>query len=65
MTRLRIGLPGLDSRQGQGFFSLRHRVHTCSGTHPTSCSVGTVGSLSESKAAGACSWPHTSIHCRS
>jgi hypothetical protein len=30
---------------GTGNFSLRHRVQTCSGTHPASYSMGTVGSF--------------------
>jgi hypothetical protein len=48
-------LYGLDDRgsrfrfpAGAGNYSLRHRVHNCSGTHPASYQMGTGG-----KAAGA------------
>jgi len=32
VTRLRVGRPGSDSRQGEGFLSLRNHVQTGSGT---------------------------------
>jgi hypothetical protein len=41
VTRLRVGRPGFDSRQGQGNFYLRHRVQKSSGAHPTSYPMGT------------------------
>jgi hypothetical protein len=41
VTRLRSERPGFDSRQGQGYFSLRHRIQTGSGAHPVSYPVGT------------------------
>jgi len=56
VTRLKAGRPGLDSLQGLGFFSVRHRVQTGSGAHPTSYPMGNGG-----KEAGAWSWPLTSI----
>jgi hypothetical protein len=40
-TRLQAGRPGFDSRQEQGYFSLRHCVQTSSGAHPASHPVGT------------------------
>jgi hypothetical protein len=49
---------------GAGNFSLHHRVQNGSGAHPASYSVGTMGSFPGSKAAGAWSWPVTSIYCR-
>jgi len=38
VTRLRVGVPRFDSRQGQvqGFFSLHRRVQTSSEAHPAS-----------------------------
>jgi hypothetical protein len=53
MIRLRAGRPGFDSRQGQGYFSLRHHVQTGSGAHPAFYTMGTGGSLPAGKAAGA------------
>jgi hypothetical protein len=49
---------------GTGNFSLHNRVQNGSGAHPASYSMGTRGSFPESKAAGAWSWPLTSIYCR-
>jgi uncharacterized membrane protein YgcG len=46
---------------GAGNFSLHHRVKTGSGAHPASYPTGTGGSYSGGKAAGAWSWPFTSI----
>jgi hypothetical protein len=46
---------------GAGNFSLRHHVQTGSGSHPASYPVGTGGSFPGGKAAGAWSWPLTSI----
>jgi hypothetical protein len=42
-------------------FSLHHRVQNGSGAHPASYPMGTGGSLPGGKAAGAWSWPLTSI----
>jgi len=62
---------GLDSRMigvrfpaGAGNFS-RHRVQTGSGAHPASYPRGSGGFFPGSKAAGAWSWPLTSIQFRS
>jgi hypothetical protein len=59
---------GLDDRSsrvpsggGAGNFSLHHRVRNGSGTHPVSYPMGTRGSFPGGKAAGAWSWPLTSI----
>jgi hypothetical protein len=41
--------------------SLRHRVQTDSGAHPDSYPMGTGDSFPGDKAAGAWSWPLTSI----
>jgi len=49
-TRLWGGWPGIDSRQGQGFFSLRHRVETGSGPLPPSTPMGTGGKAAGSEA---------------
>jgi hypothetical protein len=46
---------------GAGNFSLHHRVQNVTGAHPTSCPMGTRDSLPGGKAAGAWSWPLTSI----
>jgi hypothetical protein len=46
---------------GAGDFSLHHRVQDGSGAHPASYSMGTRGSFPGGKAAGAWSWPVTSI----
>jgi len=40
---------------------MNHRVQNRSGTHPASYPMGTRGSFPVSKAAGAWSWPLTSI----
>jgi hypothetical protein len=45
-------------------FSLLHSIQTSSGAHPASYPVGTRGSFSSRKVAGAWSWPLTSIQCR-
>jgi hypothetical protein len=62
---------GLDDRGSRvrfperaGNFSLHHRVQTGSGAHPASYPMGNRGSFPGSKAAGAWSWPLTSIYCR-
>jgi hypothetical protein len=47
-----------------GNFSLRHRVQNGSGAHPASYPMDTRGSFPGGKAAGAWSWPRTSICCR-
>jgi hypothetical protein len=59
---------GLDDRgsrvrfpAGAGNFSLHHRVQNGSGAHPASYPLGTRGSFLGGKAAGAWSWPITSI----
>jgi hypothetical protein len=46
---------------GAGDFSLHHRVQNGSGAHPASYPMGTRGSFPGGKAAGAWSWPLTSI----
>jgi len=40
VTRLCAGLPGFDSRHGQGFISLHQRVQTGSGAHPATYGSG-------------------------
>jgi len=40
-----------------------HRLQNGTGDHPASCPMGTRSSFSGSKAAGAWSWPLTSIYC--
>jgi len=57
-TRLRATWVQFPAGAMVGFFSLRHRVRTCSGAHPASCPVGTRSS--EDKAAWSWSWPLTS-----
>jgi hypothetical protein len=52
---------GVRIPEGAGNFSLRHRVQTGSGAYPTSYPMGTGGSFHGSKAAGAWSWPLSSI----
>jgi hypothetical protein len=52
---------GIDSRRGLGNFFLHHRVQNGSGAHPTSYPMGTRGSFTGGKAAGAWSWPLTFI----
>jgi hypothetical protein len=59
---------GLDDRgsrvrfpAGAGNFSLHYSVQNGSGAHPTSYPMGTRGSFPGGKAAGAWSWPLTSI----
>jgi hypothetical protein len=46
---------------GAGNFSLHHRVQNGSGAHPASYPMGSGGSFPGGKAAGAWSWPLTSI----
>jgi len=46
---------------GAGIFSFLHRVQSGSGAHPASYSMCTRGSFTGGKAAGAWSWPLTSI----
>jgi hypothetical protein len=46
---------------GAGNFSLHHRVQTDSEAHPASYPVGKRGCFPRGKAAGAWSWPLTSI----
>jgi hypothetical protein len=64
-TGLGYGLEDRTSRvrflAGAGNFSLHHRVQNGSGTHPASHPMGTRGSFPGGKAAGAWSWPLTSI----
>jgi hypothetical protein len=48
-----------------GNFSLHHRVQNGSGAHSASYPMGTISSFPGGKAAGAWSWPLTSIYCRS
>jgi hypothetical protein len=62
---------GLDDRGSKvrfpaetGIFSLHHSVQNGSGAHPASYPVNTRGSFPGGKAAGAWSWPRTSISCR-
>jgi len=42
-------------------FNSSRNVQTGAGPHPASCSVGTCGSYSGGKAAGALGWPLTCI----
>jgi hypothetical protein len=62
---------GLDDRgsmvrfqAGAGNFSFHHRVQNCSGAHPASYPMVTMGSFPGGKVAGSWSWPLTSIYCR-
>jgi hypothetical protein len=52
---------GIRFSAGAGNFSLHHCVQNGSGAHPASYPMGTGGSFPGGKAAGAWSWPHTSI----
>jgi hypothetical protein len=52
---------GVRFRAGAGNFSLRHHVQTDSGVHAAPYPMGTGGSFPGGKAAGAWSWPLTSI----
>jgi hypothetical protein len=56
----RLNDRGFESRQGLGIFIFT----TASGTHPASYAMGTRSYFSGGKAAGAWSWPLTSIWCR-
>jgi hypothetical protein len=64
-TALGCGLDDRGSRvrfpAGDGNFSLHHLVQNGSGAHPASYPIGTRGSFPGDKAAGAWSWPLTSI----
>jgi hypothetical protein len=57
---LRAGRPGIDSLWARDF-SLVQSLRTDSGAQPASYPMGTGGSFPGGKAAGACSWPLTSI----
>jgi hypothetical protein len=46
---------------GTGNFSLHYRVQNGPGAHPPYYPMGNRGSFPGGKAAGAWSWPHTSI----
>jgi hypothetical protein len=59
VTDLRTGRPEFDSRQGQEYYSVYHRVHFGSGTHPASYEMDTRDS--GDKMAGAWSRPLISI----
>jgi hypothetical protein len=63
-ARLLAGWSGVRVPARDGNFSLHHRVQNGSGAHPASYPVDTRGSFSGDKAAGAWSWPLTSICCR-
>jgi hypothetical protein len=67
-TALGYGLDDRGSRvrfpAGAGNFSPHHRVQNGFGAHPASYSMGTRSSFPGCKAAGAWSWPLTSIYCR-
>jgi hypothetical protein len=52
---------GVEFPAGAGNFSLNHRVQNGSGAHPASYPMGTKSSFPGGKAAGAWSWPLTSI----
>jgi hypothetical protein len=58
---LRARLSGVRVPTGAGNFSLHHRFQTYFGAHPASCTMDTRGSFPGDKAAGAWSWPLTSI----
>jgi hypothetical protein len=60
-AELQAGWSGAWVTAGAGNFSLHHRVQTGSGAHPVSYPMGRRGSLPGGKAAGAWSWPLTSI----
>jgi hypothetical protein len=47
--------------EGAGNFSLHHRIQNGCGARPASYPIGTRGSFPGGKAAGAWSWPLTSI----
>jgi hypothetical protein len=61
---LRAGWSGIRIPVGAGNFSLHHRVQTGSGVRPASHLMDIRGSFPGGKAAGAWSWPLTSIYCR-
>jgi hypothetical protein len=58
------GWSGVRVLAGVGKFSLHHRVQTVSGSHPPSYPMGHRDSFPGGKAAGAWSWPLTSMWCR-
>jgi hypothetical protein len=60
-TGLRAGWPGFDSHKEREEFSLLHSTQTGSGAHPAFYPMGVRGSFSRDRAAGAWSWPLTSI----
>jgi hypothetical protein len=59
--RLDHRMIGVRSSVGAGNFSLRHSIQAGSGAHPASYPMRTTGSFPGRKAAGAWSWPLTSI----
>jgi hypothetical protein len=61
---LRAGWSRVRVLAGAGDFSVRRLVQNGSGAHPASYPVGTRSSFPGGKAAGAGSWPLTSIQCR-
>jgi hypothetical protein len=72
MMKSRIGSVGIATDYGlddrmigvripAGNYSLRHRVQPGTGAHPASYKIGAGGSYPGGKAAGAWSWPLTSI----
>jgi len=61
VTGLRAGQPGFDSRQVHRFFSPRHCFQIGSVAHTASCPMGSGGSYPGGKAAGARTWPLTTI----
>jgi len=63
VTTLRAGRPGFDSQHGRDF-SLLHHANTSSEVHPASYPMGIGCCFPGNKAAGAWSWPLTSILCR-
>jgi len=52
---------GIRIMAGDGSLSLYHPIQTDSGAHPPSYSMGAGASFPDGKAAGAWSWPLTSI----
>jgi len=61
---LRAGWSGVTVSAGAGNFSVHRRVQKGSGAHPASYPMDTRGSFTGGKAAGAWSWPLTSVKCR-
>jgi len=56
-------LSSISGRGREGIFSLSYRVQIVSGVYPASYPMGIRG-FPGGKAAGAWSWPLTSIQCR-